>query len=140
MLKRLTELAGTSPSEVADEQLLDALFLCVPAYERVEDGEDMAAVFDHAVEDVAEFRVAFGVAVPLQQYRRGHFDIAAELFRGMATQEEAVEKRRLALRKREVCGDFHGNDLCNRGHKEKCSLPKSASASSGTVAIVSRGG
>jgi hypothetical protein len=24
--------------------------------------------------------------------------------------------------------------LCNRGHKEKCSLPKSASASSGTVA------
>jgi hypothetical protein len=30
--------------------------------------------------------------------------------------------------------------LCNRGHKEKCSLPKSASASSGTVAWMSLSG
>jgi hypothetical protein len=44
------------------------------------------------------------------------------------------------LRKREVCGDFYGNDLCNRGHKEKCSLPKSAPASSGTVDWMSRAG
>ena len=122
------------------ERLLDALFLGVPAYQGVEYGENVAAVFDHTVEDVAEFGVALGIAVPLQEHRRGHLNIAAELLWGMAAQEETVEKGRLALRKREVCGDFHGNDLCNRGHKEKCSLPKSASASSGTVVFVLRGG
>jgi hypothetical protein len=122
------------------ERLLDALFLGVPANQGVEYGQDVAAVFDHAVEDVAEFGVALGVAVPLQEYRGGHLDIAAELLWGMAAQEETVEKGRLALGKREVCGDFNRNDLCNRGHKEKCSLPKSASASSGTVVFVLRGG
>jgi hypothetical protein len=120
--------------------LLHALFLGVPPDQGIEDGEDVAPVFDHAVENISQFRVALGVAVPLQQYRGRHFDIAAELLGRMAPQEQAIEKRRFPLGKGEVCGDFHRNDLCDRGHKEKCSLPKSASASSGTVALLSLGG
>src|ERR1700756_2329814 len=78
--------------------------------------------------------------MPLQKDRGRHLDIAAELLGRVTPQEEPVEKRRLPLREGEVCGDFYGNDLCNRGHKEKCSLPKSASASSGTVDWMSRAG
>ena len=115
-------------------KLLDALLLSVPADEGVEDGQDVAAVFDHAIENVAQLGIAFGIAVPLQEHRRRNFNIAAKLLWRMAAEEETIEKCRFALRKGEVCGDFHGNDLGNRGHKEKCSLPKSASASSGTVA------
>jgi hypothetical protein len=122
------------------ERLLNALFLGVPSNEGIEDGEDVAAIFDHAVENVAEFRVALGIAVPLQQHCWRNLDIAAKLLWRMAAQEESIEECRLALGEGEVCGDFHGNDLCNRGHKEKCSLPKSASASSGTVAWMSLSG
>lgn len=121
-------------------RLLDALLLGVPADQGVEDGEDVAAVFDHAVEDVAKLGVALGVAMPFQQHGGRNLDVTAELLGRMAAQEEAIEKRRLPLGKREVCGDFYRNDLGDRGHKEKSSLPKSASASSGTVALVSRGG
>ena len=99
--------------------LLNALFLGVPPDQRIEDREDVAPVFDHAVEDVAKFGVALGVAVPLDHDGLGDLDIAAELFGRMAAQEQAIEKRRLPLGKREVCGDFGGrNDLCDRGHKK----------------------
>lgn len=117
-----------------DWQLLDALLLRVPADQGIEYGEDMAPVFDHAIEDIPQFRVALRVAVPLQQHRRGHLDVPPQLLGRVPAQEQSIEERRFALRKGEVCGDFYGNDLGNRGHKEKCSLPKSASASSGTVA------
>ena len=120
--------------------LLNALLLCVPADQGIEYGEDVAPVFDHAIEDVPQFRVALGVAVPLQQYRRRHLDVAAQLLGRVPAQEQSIEERRFALRKREVCGDLYGNDLGDRGHKEKCSLPKSVSASSGTVAYMSRAG
>jgi hypothetical protein len=49
-----------------NEELLDALFLGVPSHEGVKDGENVTAVFDHAVENIAQFRVALGVAVPFQ--------------------------------------------------------------------------
>jgi len=89
-----------------NQKLLDALFLGVPSYEGVKDGEDVTAVFDHAVEDVAKFRVALGVAVPLQQNGGRHLDIAAQLLWGMTSQKQAIEESRFPLRKREVCGDF----------------------------------
>ena len=106
--------------------LLDALLLGVPPDQRIENGKDVPAVFDHAVEDVAELGVAFGVAVPLQQDGLGHFDIAAQLFRRMAAQEQAIEKRRFPLGKREVCGDFCRNDLGNRGHKKNAVYRKAS--------------
>ncbi len=86
--------------------LLNALFLGVPPDQGIEDREDVAPVFDHAVENVAEFGVALGVAVPLEQDGLRDLDVAAELFGRMAAQEQAIEKRRFPLGKREVCGDF----------------------------------
>jgi hypothetical protein len=61
------------------EGLLDALFLCVPANKGIEDRKDVAAVLDHAVEDIAEFGIALGVTVPLDHDGLRHFDIAAKL-------------------------------------------------------------
>ena len=122
------------------ERLLNALLLGVPSNEGIEDGEYVAPIFDHTIENVAEFRVALGIAMPLQKDRGRYLNIAAELLGRVPPKEEPVKKRRFPLGEGEVCGDFYGNDLCNRGHKEKCSLPKSASASSGTVDWMSPAG
>src|SRR5215475_10607859 len=102
----------------------------------------MPAILHDAVKDVAKSRVLLRLLVPFRQYRYGHFDIAAQLFRRMAAQEQAIEKGRLALGKREVCGDFccSGNKLCRCCHKRKGSLPKSVSASSSTEAQLARDG
>jgi len=67
--------------------LLNALFLGVPPYQGIEDCQDVAAIFDHAVEDVAEFGVALGVTVPLDHDGLGHFDVAAKLLGRMSAQE-----------------------------------------------------
>jgi hypothetical protein len=57
--------------------LLDALLLAVPTHERVKDSEDVAAVFDHAGEDVAQLRLALCFAMPLGEDRGRDFDVAA---------------------------------------------------------------
>jgi hypothetical protein len=98
--------------------LLNALFLGIPPDQGIEDCQDVAPVFDHAVEDVAEFGIALGVTVPLQQDGLGYLDVAAELFGRMAAQKQAIEERRFPLGKREVCGDFGLHDLWNRGHEK----------------------
>ena len=100
--------------------LLNALLLAVPTNEGIEDGEDMAAVFKHARKNVAQAGLALGFAVPLSEDRRRHLDVATELFRGMATEEEAVEKSGFPLGKIEVQRDFRGNELLwHRSHGEK---------------------
>ena len=106
--------------------LLNALFLSVPTNQGIEDRQDVAAVFDHAVEYVAKFGIALGVAVPLDHHGLRHFDVAAQLLRRMATQEQTIEKRRLPLRKREVRGDFGLHDLWNRGHKKNAVYRKAS--------------
>lgn len=99
--------------------LLNALVLLIPAYEGIENGQDVTAVFNHAGEDIAQFRFAFGVAMPLCQDGRGHLNVPAQLFRGVSTKEQAIEKRGLALRKFKFRGEVHGNELCHRGHTRK---------------------
>jgi hypothetical protein len=79
----------------------------------------VAAVFHHPEENIPQFWIALGVAVPLDEDGGRHLDIAAELFGRVAAQKETVEKSRLALGKSEVCGDFNGNELCHRTHKGK---------------------
>src|ERR1700742_4980966 len=59
--------------------LLNALFLGIPPYQGIEDFQDVAAIFAHAVEDFPEFGVALGVTVPLDHDGLGHFDVAAKL-------------------------------------------------------------
>jgi hypothetical protein len=121
---------------IGDQLLLNSLLLSVPADQRVEDRQDVAPVFDEPEENIPQLRFALGLAVPFGQDRGRNFNVAPELFRRVAPQKETVEKCRLALRKVEVVGHFDGNELCARGHKEKCSLPKSGSASSGTRVFV----
>jgi hypothetical protein len=106
--------------------LLNALFLRVPANQRIEDREDVPPIFDHPVENVAELGVAFGVAMPLQHDGLRHLDIPPELLGRMAAQEQAIEKGRLPLGKREVCGDFGLHDLGYRGHEKNAVYRKAS--------------
>lgn len=79
----------------------------------IENRQNVTAVFDHARKHVAEMRFALGIFVPLREDRRGNFDIAAKLFRGMSPEKQAVEKRCLALREgkiREDVGWQNGSD------------------------------
>jgi len=106
---------------------LHALLLTVPTYKRIEDSEDMAPVFHHAEENVAQTWLALGFAVPLGKNRGRNFNIAPELFRGMPAKEEAIEKGRFPLGKIEVQRDFRGNELLwHRGHGEKAVYRKAS--------------
>lgn len=66
-------------------------------YQGVENCQDMAAVFDYALEDGAEFGLAGGFAIPFGEDFDWDSDVAAELLGGMAAQEEAVEEGGFAL-------------------------------------------
>jgi hypothetical protein len=75
----------------------------------------MAAIVEHARKDVAQRGITFRFAMPFDQDRGGNFDVAAKLFRGMATQEQAVKKCGFSLREVEVvpCFIIRGGDWHN---------------------------
>jgi len=98
--------------------LLDPTRLFVVTDQRVENGQDVAAVLYHAREDVAQLRIALGLTMPLRKHRRGNLDVTPKGFRGVPAEEQAVEKRRLALRKLEIAGRVGRHELWHRGHKE----------------------
>src|ERR1700740_1981010 len=110
----------------SSSDLLHALLLAVPTNQRIEDSEDVAAVFDHARENVAQARLAFRFAMPLGQHRRRHFDVPAQLLGRMPAKEKSVEKSRFALRKIEVQRDFGRNELCHRSHGERAVYRKAS--------------
>ena len=122
----------SSETDRLRRDLLDALRLAVRPDERVEDGEHVAPVIYHALKNIFQLRIALGFAVPFGEDGARHLDIAPQLVSRMAAQEQAVEKSRLALRILEILQRIDGDELWQRGHKEKCSLPKSVSASSRT--------
>ena len=78
--------------------LLHALGAGLDVDQSFEDGEDVAAVFGHAGEDIAQGGFALGLTMPFEQHRLRNFNIAAEFFGGVAAQEQAVEEGRLPLR------------------------------------------
>ena len=86
--------------------LLHALGARFSVDERFENGEYVAAVINHAGEDVAQRGVVLGFAMPLQQYRGRDLDIPAKLFGGMPAQEQPIKESRLALREVEVVLGF----------------------------------
>ena len=86
--------------------LLHALGARFGVNQRLENGQNVAAVIDHAREDIAQRRVALGFAMPLQQHRGRNLDIPAKLFGGMSAQEQAVKESRLPLREVEVVLGF----------------------------------
>jgi hypothetical protein len=67
------------------------------ADQRIENCEDVAAVINHALEDVLHAGLAFRLAMPAKENVRGNFDVPAKLFSGMSAEEEAVEERGFAL-------------------------------------------
>src|ERR1700719_3790167 len=86
----------------------------------------MASVFHHTEENIAQFGLTLGVAMPLCQHRWRHLDVAPQLFCGMAAQKESVEKCGLALRIFEIQRDFRGNELCHCGHGERAVYRKAS--------------
>jgi len=105
---------------------LNALLLAVPANQGIKNSQDVAPVFHHSRKDVAQTRFALGFAVPLGKDRGRNFNIATELFRGMPTKEEAIEKGRFPLGKIEIQRDFGGNELSHCGHGERAVYRKAS--------------
>jgi hypothetical protein len=106
------------------EPLLNAQLLVIGTDERIEDSQNVAAVIHHARENVSQVRVAFGFAMPFGQDRGWNFDIPAQLIGGVAAQEQAVEKRCLALREVKIVRDFGRSELWHGGHKKNAVYPK----------------
>src|SRR5712692_2767434 len=75
-------------------------------------------------EDVTQLRVALRFTVPFGQDCGRNFDIPAQLLRGMAAQEQAVEKSGFPLRKVKIVDDFDGSELWHRGHGENAVYSK----------------
>src|SRR5438270_4765866 len=130
----------SSTAQERTERLLNALRLAIGPDQGIEDCQHVAPVIDHALKNIFQLRVAFGLAVPLGEDGAGNLDIATQLVGGMTAEKQAVEKRRLALRILEILQRIGGNELWQRGHKEKCSLPKSVSASSRTCVFLTLDG
>src|SRR5260370_23006811 len=97
---------------------LNALRVTVGTHESIEDGQDVTSVIHHACKNIAKLRVALCLAVPLGEHRRGDFNVLTQLVRGMAAQEETVEKCRFPLRKVEIWHDSGGKELWHGGHRE----------------------
>jgi hypothetical protein len=97
---------------------LDPVVLDFRADEGVKDGKNVAAIFEHAGENVPQLGFALGFAMPLRKNRGGNFDILAQLFRGMPAKEQTVEKRRFPLRKFQIHSDF-GRQVCSYGRHRK---------------------
>src|SRR5258708_1356225 len=120
--------------------LLNSLRLRIRADQVIEDGEDVPGVVHHARKYFWKLRIAFGLSVPFGENHGGDFDISPQFVRGMAAQKQAVKKGGFTLREVEVMHDFGRNELWHRGHREKCSLPKSRAASSRTGVFLPRSG
>jgi hypothetical protein len=82
--------------------LLDALLAGFGVEQSLKNGEDMAAIFHQAREDVAQGGFALGLAMPFEKHLLWNLDVAAEFFGRMPTQEQTVEEGRLPLREVEL--------------------------------------
>src|SRR5258708_2156196 len=96
-------------------RLLNALGMTVRTHKGIENRQDVTPVIHHARKNVTKLRIAFCLAMPLGEHHCGHFDVSPQLVRGMAAQEQAVEKSGFTLREVEVMHDFGGNELWHRG-------------------------
>ncbi len=90
----------------------------------VENGEDVAPVFDHTREHTAQLRLALGVFVPLGQNRRRNLNVSTQLLRGMSAKEQTVKERGFALRKREIRNYFGRQDGSDCRHSKNAVYSK----------------
>src|SRR5260370_4031857 len=108
---------------------MNGLQVTVGPQKTIKDGQDVPSVINHASKNIAKLRIPFRLALPLRQDHRGHFYVPPQLVRGMAAQEQAVQKGPLALREVEIMHDFGRNELWHRHHGEPCTLLKTRPAS-----------
>lgn len=99
------------------EGLLHSLRRRIVVDEEFKNGEDMPTIKDHAVEQLAQLRLAGRFLIPLRQYGRGDFYIAPQFFRGVAAQKQAVKKGCFALGELEIPQDVFYR-VGRRGHGE----------------------
>jgi hypothetical protein len=78
--------------------LLHASDAGIEANQRIENREDVAAVFHHAREDVAQAWFALSLPVPASQDVSRHFDIPAKFLGGVPTQKQAIKEGGFTLR------------------------------------------
>src|SRR5260370_7189916 len=86
--------------------LLDAMVLYFGPNQRVEDGEDVPAVFEHARENITKLGFALGFAMPLGQNSGRNLDGLAQFVRGMPPQQHSLEKSRSPLPILQIHSDF----------------------------------
>jgi hypothetical protein len=96
----LPELPGK-----ADETLLQALHLAVRSDQGVENSQNVASIIQHAREYVPKLWFPFRILVPLGEHCGGHFNVAPELFCGIAPQKQPIEEGRLTLGELQVGED-----------------------------------
>ena len=89
--------------------------------QRIENSEDVAAIFDDALKHGAKLRLASGFAIPLSKSGCGDRDIAAELLGRVSAEKEAVKEGSFALRELEV-PEAIVEGLRLRGHERNRSL------------------
>src|SRR5258708_39668026 len=99
-MKRLFAIAGGI--------LLHALRARFGVEQGLEYRQHMPAVLHHACENVAERGFAFGLAMPLEQHRLRHLDVAAKFLSGMSSQEQSVKERGFPLGEVEVVQSLVG--------------------------------
>src|SRR5712692_1083225 len=104
-----------------DAGLLHALRAGFGIDQGFENGEYVAAVFDHAAEDIPQAGFPLGLAIPFGDHCRRNFNVPAELLHGMAAEKQAVEKGGLTLRVVEVVpGLFCLKDRDGKGRVWTC--------------------
>ena len=104
----------------------------IGADQGVEDRQNVAAVFDHARENVSQLGLALGFTMPLGQHCRGYLNILAKFLGRIAAQKQPIKEGRFPLGEFEIGGDLRCQDWCNGCHKENRSLLKTSAASSST--------
>jgi hypothetical protein len=112
MLVRRTEEGVALPEnrenweKIDRGRLLNAVVLHFRIHQGIEDGQNVAAVFQHAREDTAQLRLALRFPVPFGKHGGRNLDIPAKLLGGVSAEKKAIEKGRFALRILEIHSDF----------------------------------
>lgn len=83
-------------------ELLEPLSRRIVVDEGVENGQNVPAVFDDALEHGSKSGLARCLTIPLGQRGRGNLNVAAQLVGRMPAEEQAVKKRGLSLREFEI--------------------------------------
>jgi len=101
----------------------------VRTHKGIEDGQNVTTIIHHARKNITKLRSRSASRCHLARTTAALRCLAAACPRN-GRARIGRRKGGLTLREVEIVHDFGGNELWHRGHREKCSLPKSRAASS----------